>query len=90
MTVQLDGPGVTVGDVLAVSRDGDDVVLTTAALDRMQKARDVVDQLAEGQPKYGISTGFGALANVSIPADRRRALQLLEQGRLSAACKSIR
>ena len=46
MTVQLDGPGVTVGDVLAVSRDGDDVVLTTAALDRMQKARDVVDQLA--------------------------------------------
>jgi len=76
MTVQLDGPGVTVGDVLAVSRDGDDVVLTTAALDRMQKARDVVDQLAEGQPKYGISTGFGALANVSIPADRRRALQI--------------
>ena len=76
MTVQLDGPGVTVGDVLAVSRDGDDVVLTTAALDRMQKARAVVDQLAEGQPKYGISTGFGALANVSIPADRRRALQI--------------
>jgi len=36
----------------------------------------VVDRLAEGEPKYGISTGFGALASVVIPPDRRRALQV--------------
>ena len=38
--------------------------------------RDVVERLAEGEPRYGISTGFGALATVSIPPDRRRALQV--------------
>ncbi len=75
MTVHLDGPGVTVGDVVAVARDGAVVELTDAAVDRMRRARAVVEELAEGEPKYGISTGFGALATVSIPPERRQALQ---------------
>ena len=32
-------------------------------------------RLAEGEPAYGISTGFGALANTVVPADRRAVLQ---------------
>ena len=39
------------------------------------RTRGVVERLAEGEAKYGISTGFGALATVSIPPDRRQALQ---------------
>jgi histidine ammonia-lyase len=73
--VDLDGPGVTVADVVAVARNGASVALTEAAVERMARARAVVDRLAEGDPKYGISTGFGALANVSIPPERRRDLQ---------------
>lgn len=76
MTIQLNGRGVTIADVVAVAREAEPVVLTPAALERMAVARAIVEQLAEGAPKYGISTGFGALATVSIPSDRRRALQV--------------
>jgi histidine ammonia-lyase len=70
-----DGP-VTIDEVVEVARRSSRVELTDAALARMATARDVVERLAEGEPKYGISTGFGALATVSIPPERRRALQL--------------
>ncbi|MFT4773409.1 MAG: histidine ammonia-lyase [Candidatus Azotimanducaceae bacterium] len=76
MTIHLDGPGVTIADVAAVARQYEPVELTAAAVERMAAARAVVEQLAEGAPKYGITTGFGALATVSIPPDRRRALQV--------------
>jgi len=75
MPVQLDGPGVTIAEVVAVSRHGVSVELTEAAIDRMAASRAIVERLAEGEPKYGISTGFGALATVSITPDRRAALQ---------------
>ena len=76
MTIRLDGPGVTIEEIVAVARQSETVELTATAVDRMAKARAVVDQLAEGAAKYGISTGFGALATVSIPPDRRTALQV--------------
>ena len=60
MTIRLDGPGVTIEEVVAVARQSETVELTATAVDRMAKARAVVDQLAEGAAKYGISTGFGA------------------------------
>ena len=75
MTVHLEGPGVTIADVIAVARDGARVELTDAAVQRMADAREIVERLLEGDPKYGISTGFGALATVAIPPDRRQALQ---------------
>jgi len=76
MMVKLHGPGVTIADVVAVARDGAEVTLTPEAKDRMAAARKTVERLAEGEPNYGISTGFGALAAVSIPPERRKALQV--------------
>ena len=75
MNIQLDGPGVTIDEVVAVAREAARVELTSAAVERMAVTRAVVERLAEREPRYGISTGFGALATVSIPPDRRRALQ---------------
>jgi len=75
MTVQLDGPGVTIAEVVAVARHGVGVELTEDAIERMSTSRAIVERLAEGEPKYGISTGFGALATVSIAPERREALQ---------------
>ena len=75
MTVDLDGPGVTVADVVAVARRGEEVRVSDGALSRMAASRRIVESLADGEPAYGISTGFGALANTTIPADRRAALQ---------------
>ena len=75
MTVLLDGPGVTVPDVVTVARRGERVRLTDGALERMSAARSIVEQLAEGDPVYGITTGFGALATTTIPPGRRADLQ---------------
>ena len=75
MTVLLEGPGVTVPDVVGVARRGRGVRLTEGALERMRAARSIVEQLAEGDPVYGITTGFGALATTTIPAERRADLQ---------------
>src|SRR6266516_4661697 len=42
----------------------------------MQRSADVVARLADSaEPAYGISTGFGSLAAVAIPAERREELQ---------------
>ena len=75
MTVLLEGPGVTVPDVVAVARRGERVRLTDGASVRMSSARSIVEQLAEGDPVYGITTGFGALATTAIPPARRADLQ---------------
>lgn len=77
MTVMLDGPGVTIDDVVAVARDRARIQLTDDAIDRMERSRAVVDELAAGSDAvYGLSTGFGALATVSIAPERREALQV--------------
>ena len=75
MTVDLEGAGVTVADVVAVARRGEEVRVSDGALSRMAASRRIVEALADGEPAYGISTGFGALANTTIPADRRAVLQ---------------
>ena len=75
MTVDLEGAGVTVADVVAVARRGEEARVSDGALSRMAASRRIVESLADGEPAYGISTGFGALANTTIPADRRAALQ---------------
>ena len=75
MTVLLEGPGVTVADVVGVARRGERVRLTDGAMKRMRAARSIVERLAEGDPVYGITTGFGALATTTIPAGRRSDLQ---------------
>jgi len=75
MTIRLDGPGVTINDVVAVGRGGERVVLTQAAHQRLSAARAIVERLAEGAPTYGVSTGFGSLATVSIPPEKRAELQ---------------
>jgi histidine ammonia-lyase len=82
MTTQTSAPvAVGVGplsfaDVVAVARDGAPVKLTTAARAAIERARAVVDKLAEDPaPAYGISTGFGALATRHIPTESRAQLQ---------------
>ncbi len=74
-TLFIEGRGITIGDVVAVARGNRSVRLSEAARAAISDSRAIVDGLAEGDPVYGISTGFGALATVVIPADRREALQ---------------
>jgi histidine ammonia-lyase len=74
--VRLDDHGVTIDDVVAVARGNARVELTERALAGIATARARVDELAASpEPKYGISTGFGALANRHISPELRAQLQ---------------
>ncbi len=76
MTVSLHGQGLTGADVVAVARDGADVVLAPDARAAIDRSHEVIVELARsGRPVYGVSTGFGSLADVYIDPERRAQLQ---------------
>ncbi len=67
--IVLTGADLTVADVEAVARHGAYAVLDSHARERVQEARDVIDRLvSEGAVVYGVTTGFGALADRTIAA----------------------
>src|SRR3954470_10649518 len=74
--VELTGTGLGEADVVAIARDHLEVTLAPAARDAMEASAAVVERLAASpEPVYGVSTGFGSLANVAIPPERREELQ---------------
>ena len=73
VTIQLAAAGgLSPADVLAVAREHAQVVIAPEVLERLATSREHIERLASGEtPVYGISTGFGALAQRHIaPADR--------------------
>jgi histidine ammonia-lyase len=76
MIVTVQPTGVTPPDVLLVARGDAQVELAPATVEAMATSRAIVDNIeASGRPVYGVSTGFGALANTSIAPERRAELQ---------------
>jgi histidine ammonia-lyase len=74
--VTVSGTGLAAGDVVAVARGGARAVLAEDAHAAMAESARIVERLAASpEPAYGVSTGFGSLANVVIPAGRRAELQ---------------
>ncbi|HTN80808.1 MAG TPA: histidine ammonia-lyase [Acidimicrobiales bacterium] len=74
--VVLGGDGLSIDDIVAVARHGARVVLGDRARASMQASRDIVERLAaSGQPVYGVSTGFGSLADVYVEPSSRARLQ---------------
>ncbi|HEX6968246.1 MAG TPA: histidine ammonia-lyase [Micromonosporaceae bacterium] len=75
-TVTVLPTGISPADVLAVARGDATVVLDSTALAAMEASRSIVEKIEqEGRPVYGVSTGFGALANTFIAPERRMELQ---------------
>jgi len=69
------GP-VSVANVVAVARFGAPVKISAQALFAIQMSRAHVEKLASsGEPVYGVSTGFGALATKFVAPKKRGALQ---------------
>ena len=76
MTVILETHGLTRQQVIDVARRNARVELSANALAAMQSTRIHVEALAEQEdPVYGVSTGFGALAQRHIAPDLRAQLQ---------------
>jgi histidine ammonia-lyase len=74
--MELDTASLTLEDVVRVARIPEYVELAATAREAMERSAAVVERLAASEePAYGVSTGFGSLANVRIPAERRIELQ---------------
>lgn len=74
--VVLGTSGLSFADVIAVARHGAKVSISEASLSAMAETRAHIEKLAAGdEPVYGISTGFGALAQRHIPMADRVQLQ---------------
>jgi histidine ammonia-lyase len=75
--ILLDGASLTLEDIVRVSVASAPVALAPSAVERVQAARAVVERKASGAaPVYGVNTGFGSLAEVSIPRHQLGALQV--------------
>ena len=75
-TVTLSTSGVTFADVIDVARHGAKVELSQQSIDAINASRKYIEEYAAGGvPVYGVSTGFGALANRHIDVADRAQLQ---------------
>jgi histidine ammonia-lyase len=75
--VLVDGETLTLEDLGAIADGRVQVGLAPEAAARIDAARAVVDRSAGAdRPVYGINTGFGALAETTIPRDALATLQL--------------
>src|SRR5688572_20420771 len=74
----LEGNSLTIDDVERIARsDATEISLGDDARKRVDAARELVDRaVRENRVVYGITTGFGALAEMIIPRHRIRELQL--------------
>ena len=76
MTITLNSSGLTMEQVVDVARNGAKIQISKEALTKMAATRAHIETLAKAEtPVYGISTGFGALANQHIAPEDRVQLQ---------------
>jgi histidine ammonia-lyase len=72
----IDGGPLRIDEVVRVARDGEHVEIAASVRERMAASRAVVERAnREGRVVYGVTTGFGALADRAIDPDDRAALQ---------------
>ena len=64
------GEFMTIQDVVKVARYFEQVSLSPKSIEKMQKSRQVVEQILQSEKTvYGVNTGFGALATTKISND---------------------
>ena len=76
--IEIDGDGLALEELERVATDtSTEVGLAPGVEERILRSRAVVeDAVREGRVVYGVTTGFGRLAETSIPLDRIEELQL--------------
>ncbi|HVM20759.1 MAG TPA: histidine ammonia-lyase [Egibacteraceae bacterium] len=74
--VVIDGTPLRPSDVVAVARDGAPVTVAPTVAAQLATTRDVVEAaLTSHRVVYGVTTGFGALADTIVPPDQAAELQ---------------
>jgi len=75
--MELSGKPLSLEDIAAVALGSEPVKIAASARSRISASRKVIDDIvARDAVVYGVNTGFGKLADVRIPHDELRALQL--------------
>ncbi len=77
--IELTGTGLTLEQFAAVVHEQEPCGVSEQARQALSRSREVIQRLEaramEGEPVYGVNTGFGNLARVRIPNDQIRVLQ---------------
>lgn len=75
-TILIDGNSLTLKDLALIARENYKVEIVDEAKKRVEKSRAIVDDIVENEKTiYGITTGFGKFANVSISKEDCKTLQ---------------
>jgi histidine ammonia-lyase len=75
--MQLNGQRLTLAEIAAVAFGNNKVEISAAARSRIAASRKVIDEIIERDTVvYGVNTGFGKLADVRVPHNELRELQL--------------
>ena len=75
--MQLTGQPLSLSEIAQVAHGKASIEIAASAHARIRESRKVIEEIvAKGGVVYGVSTGFGKLADVQIPADQLRQLQL--------------
>lgn len=75
--LQIDGESLTIEDVVAVARGNVEVVLSEQAVEKVRESRKTLEKFVKDKKIiYGVTTGFGALGNVTISAKDVERLQV--------------
>ena len=76
MKVIITGKDLTIEKVVNVARQFEEVELSQEVIKHIEDSASLVDQFIKNKKKlYGVTTGFGALANSIIPQDKIHELQ---------------
>lgn len=76
-TLRLDGSPLTIDQYLGVARRSDRVEIDPAARARLTESRTRLERIAtDGEPHYGVNTGFGSLSRHRVDDDHLRELQV--------------
>ena len=75
-TIEISGKPLSTAEVAAVARAGAAVKLSQVAIDNLEGSHALLTaSMSDGQPHYGINTGFGALGRMRIDESALRQLQ---------------
>ncbi|NLO24707.1 MAG: histidine ammonia-lyase [Clostridiales bacterium] len=74
--IYIDGHSLTLEQVAMVAREERPVALDQAAVERINRSRDIVEQYVDREEVvYGVTTGFGRFSDVAISRDETETLQ---------------
>lgn len=75
--MELTGQPLSLAEMVRVAHGGETIQIGSSAHSRIRASRKVIEEIvAKGGVVYGVSTGFGKLSDVHVPADELRQLQL--------------